>query len=381
MRTAQVAVCCLAVGDDGARGTFFSHAAFRYVDVMIGAAAAAAVLAFALAAVLAPGDAVAPGAVLLVCGGAVVAAGIGLIVVVLRTLLAQAIYSRRRGARAAGQARRGDLMPIVVDVDVVLAKRKMSVGELAQRVGITPANLAVLKNGRAKAVRFTTLSALCEVLDCQPGDLLHWEPGDSLTRTRNRPPRCRDRTARAPLGSASGPHDGDPSGGFRHRIARGRWCGRWCITVTKAIASVGRRDRAPNHAVTLSDTDTASRSPGTTGTIAPRRSPPPGRLRHGSRGIHRLYMIARAHRFDLPRRRASRRHASEYHTDHCGCRRPVRRDPAVGRAVRRHQRCLLDLGITVAHRLSAAGASMAHVRRADDRRSGREERRGESGTR
>ncbi|MGW4724194.1 helix-turn-helix domain-containing protein [Streptomyces sp. NPDC004291] len=67
-------------------------------------------------------------------------------------------------------------MPIVVDVDVMLARRKMSAGELAERVGITPANLAVLKNGRAKAVRFTTLGALCEVLDCQPGDLLRWEP-------------------------------------------------------------------------------------------------------------------------------------------------------------------------------------------------------------
>ncbi|MEU9554088.1 helix-turn-helix domain-containing protein [Streptomyces fumanus] len=66
-------------------------------------------------------------------------------------------------------------MPIVVDIDVMLARRKMSVGELAGRVGITPANLAVLKNGRAKAVRFTTLAALCEVLDCQPGDLLRWE--------------------------------------------------------------------------------------------------------------------------------------------------------------------------------------------------------------
>ncbi|MEU3552773.1 helix-turn-helix domain-containing protein [Streptomyces fragilis] len=67
-------------------------------------------------------------------------------------------------------------MPIAVDIDVMLARRKMSVGELAERVGITPANLAVLKNGRAKAVRFTTLAALCEVLDCQPGDLLRWEP-------------------------------------------------------------------------------------------------------------------------------------------------------------------------------------------------------------
>jgi putative transcriptional regulator len=68
-------------------------------------------------------------------------------------------------------------MPITVDIDVMLAKRKMSVGELADRVGITPANLAVLKNGRAKAVRFATLAALCQVLDCQPGDLLRWEAG------------------------------------------------------------------------------------------------------------------------------------------------------------------------------------------------------------
>ena len=70
-------------------------------------------------------------------------------------------------------------MPIVVDVDVMLARRKMAVGTLAERVGITPANLAVLKNGRAKAVRFTTLEALCEVLDCQPGDLLRWEPDEA----------------------------------------------------------------------------------------------------------------------------------------------------------------------------------------------------------
>lgn len=68
-------------------------------------------------------------------------------------------------------------MPIVVDIDVMLARRRMSVGELAERVGITPANLAVLKNGRAKAVRFTTLDALCTALDCQPGDLLRYAPG------------------------------------------------------------------------------------------------------------------------------------------------------------------------------------------------------------
>jgi putative transcriptional regulator len=67
-------------------------------------------------------------------------------------------------------------MPIVVRIDLELAKRKMSVGEFAERVGITPANVAVLKNGRAKAVRFTTLEAMCEVLQCQPGDLLEWVP-------------------------------------------------------------------------------------------------------------------------------------------------------------------------------------------------------------
>jgi putative transcriptional regulator len=65
-------------------------------------------------------------------------------------------------------------MPIVVRIDVELAKRKMSVGEFAERVGLTPANVAVLKNGRAKAVRFSTLDAICRVLECQPGDLLEW---------------------------------------------------------------------------------------------------------------------------------------------------------------------------------------------------------------
>jgi len=63
---------------------------------------------------------------------------------------------------------------------VMLARRKMAVGTLADRVGITPANLAVLKNGRDKAVRFTTLAALCDVLECQPGDLLRWEPDERV---------------------------------------------------------------------------------------------------------------------------------------------------------------------------------------------------------
>ena len=70
-------------------------------------------------------------------------------------------------------------MPIVIRLDVELAKRKMSVGEFAERVGISPANVAVLKNGRAKAVRFSTLEAMCRELNCQPGDLLEWEPDAS----------------------------------------------------------------------------------------------------------------------------------------------------------------------------------------------------------
>ena len=65
-------------------------------------------------------------------------------------------------------------MAIVVRIDVELAKKKLSVGEFAEKVGLTPANVAVLKNGRAKAVRFSTLEAMCRVLECQPGDLLEW---------------------------------------------------------------------------------------------------------------------------------------------------------------------------------------------------------------
>jgi putative transcriptional regulator len=66
-------------------------------------------------------------------------------------------------------------MPIVVNVDVMLARRKMRLNELAERVGITAQNLSVLKTGRAKAIRFSTLEKLCEVLDCQPGDLFAFE--------------------------------------------------------------------------------------------------------------------------------------------------------------------------------------------------------------
>ena len=69
-------------------------------------------------------------------------------------------------------------MPLVVDLDVMLARRKISVGDFAAAVGITPANVAVLKNGRARAIRFTTLDAICRVLDCQPGDILRWTPDE-----------------------------------------------------------------------------------------------------------------------------------------------------------------------------------------------------------
>lgn len=65
---------------------------------------------------------------------------------------------------------------IIVNLDVELAKKKMRSGELAERIGITPANLSVLKTGKAKAVRFTTLDAICKELNCQPGDILEYRP-------------------------------------------------------------------------------------------------------------------------------------------------------------------------------------------------------------
>ena len=71
-------------------------------------------------------------------------------------------------------------MPITVNIDVMLARRKMSSGELAEKVGISATNLSILKTGKAKAVRFSTLGALCRALDCQPGDILEYVPEDSL---------------------------------------------------------------------------------------------------------------------------------------------------------------------------------------------------------
>lgn len=66
-------------------------------------------------------------------------------------------------------------MQIIVNLDVMLAKRKMSSSELAAKIGITPANLSILKSGKAKAIRFSTLEAICDVLDCQPGDILEFK--------------------------------------------------------------------------------------------------------------------------------------------------------------------------------------------------------------
>lgn len=63
---------------------------------------------------------------------------------------------------------------IVVNLDVMMAKRKIGLGELSEKIGLTQANLSILKNNKAKAVRFTTLDAICKALDCQPGDLLEW---------------------------------------------------------------------------------------------------------------------------------------------------------------------------------------------------------------
>ncbi len=67
-------------------------------------------------------------------------------------------------------------MPIIVNLDVMMAKRKISLGELSERMGITPSNLSILKTGKAKAIRFSTLQSICKELDCQPGDILEYLP-------------------------------------------------------------------------------------------------------------------------------------------------------------------------------------------------------------
>ena len=72
-------------------------------------------------------------------------------------------------------------MPSIIKIDVMLARRKMSSGELAEKVGITPANLSILKCGKAKAIRITTMEAICRALDCQPGDILEYRPEEPGT--------------------------------------------------------------------------------------------------------------------------------------------------------------------------------------------------------
>lgn len=76
-------------------------------------------------------------------------------------------------------------MRIMLNLDVMMAKKRISLGELSSRVGITMANLSILKNNKAKAIRFSTLEALCRELDCQPGDLLSYEEGDPISEEDN----------------------------------------------------------------------------------------------------------------------------------------------------------------------------------------------------
>ena len=71
-------------------------------------------------------------------------------------------------------------MAIIVNLDVMMAKRKMSLNKLSEEVGITLSNLSVLKQGKARAIRFSTLETICKVLDCQPGDILEYKPGDPM---------------------------------------------------------------------------------------------------------------------------------------------------------------------------------------------------------
>ncbi len=153
----------------------FSEASMAWVDAIVWAVAGAWVtllaVAFFVAAQVARPRA-APPAVADVVGGHRARAPAG-----------GAAGPAATGHRAADRHGSGDLMPIVVRIDVELAKRKMSVGEFADRVGLTPANVAVLKNGRAKAVRFSTLESICRVLDCQPGDLLEWVEQDEVAVT------------------------------------------------------------------------------------------------------------------------------------------------------------------------------------------------------
>jgi len=75
-------------------------------------------------------------------------------------------------------------MPIIVNLDVMMAKRKMSLNELSEKVGLTLSNLSILKTGKAKAIRFSTLEAICKALNCQPGEILEFVPDEEMTTNR-----------------------------------------------------------------------------------------------------------------------------------------------------------------------------------------------------
>ena len=105
-------------------------------------------------------------------------------------------------------------MPIIVNLDVMLARRKMRLTDLSEHVGITMANLSNLKTGKARAIRFTTLEAICEVLDCQPGDLIEYRPSQDPTAldTAGASPATtvsNSRLAKQPAGDVIG-HRPDP---------------------------------------------------------------------------------------------------------------------------------------------------------------------------
>lgn len=78
-------------------------------------------------------------------------------------------------------------MALIINLDVMMAKRKMSLSELSERVDITQANLSILKNGKARAIRFTTLEAICRELDCQPGDIIEYRPDEPENEQTNKP--------------------------------------------------------------------------------------------------------------------------------------------------------------------------------------------------
>ena len=105
-------------------------------------------------------------------------------------------------------------MPIIVNLDVLLARRKMGLTELSEHVGITMANLSNLETGKVRAIRLTTLEAICAALDCQPGDLIEYVPSEDPADEHAPPTRFGSLPAhRAPVRSGSGPHGNWPASG------------------------------------------------------------------------------------------------------------------------------------------------------------------------